>query len=370
MPGKVKRLFPGGNTGIGFYSLYDQIADSDTNAIFILKGGPGVGKSSFIRWIGQELLARGYDIEELYCSSDNGSLDGVKAPAIGVTVLDGTAPHVVDPKNPGAVDSIIHLGDYWNEEGIRVHKAEIVAAIARNGFLFRRAYGYLRAAKNYNDELEAYIREQGALDVAGLNRLAAEVTSSIFTAVPVAGRVAKERHLFASAITPGGQVNYLPTIVGDLERRILIQGRPGSGRTTIVKKVLSTAVACGYDVEAYHCALSPERIDHVVIPELSVAVLNASEPHSLLPAANDWSIDTMQYVDWAKLAPYEHDILRLTRLYHEALDFGISLIGRAKQNHDQIEAYYVSAMDFAAVNERRAQLLERILEMAARVEST
>ncbi len=25
-----------------------------------------------------------------------------------------TTPHVVDPKNPGAVDEIVHLGDHWN----------------------------------------------------------------------------------------------------------------------------------------------------------------------------------------------------------------------------------------------------------------
>jgi len=322
-----------------------------------------------MRWIGQEMRERGYDIEEHNCSSDNGSLDGVKIPAIGVTLLDGTAPHVVDPRNPGAVDSIIHLGDYWNEEGIRANKAEIVAAIARNGFLFRRAYGYLRVAKGYNDELEAYIRETGALDVAGLNRLAADTISGVFAAASSKDRAAKERHLFASAITPGGMVNYLSTIVGDLDRRVLVQGRPGSGRTTIVQKVMSAAIELGYDVEAYHCALNPERIDHVVIPELSVAVMNASEPHPYGPGANDWVIDTMQYVDWAKLAAFDHDILRLTRLYHEALDSAVCMIARAKKNHDQIETYYVPHMDFTAVTERREQILQRILQIAARVEA-
>jgi hypothetical protein len=28
----------------------------------------------------------------------------------------------VDPKNPGAVDEIINLGDFWDEEGIRKNK--------------------------------------------------------------------------------------------------------------------------------------------------------------------------------------------------------------------------------------------------------
>lgn len=47
----------------------------------------------------------GYDIEEHNCSSDNGSLDGVKIPAIGVTLLDGTAP-MKDVKLPRVVSLI------------------------------------------------------------------------------------------------------------------------------------------------------------------------------------------------------------------------------------------------------------------------
>lgn len=55
------------------------------------------------------------------------------------------------------MDTIVHLGDYWNEEGIRAHKEDVVGGLYPNRFLFRRAYGYLRAAKNYNNELEAYM---------------------------------------------------------------------------------------------------------------------------------------------------------------------------------------------------------------------
>ena len=55
------------------------------------------------------------------------------------------------------MDTIVHLGDYWNEEGIRAHKEDVVGGLYTNRFLFRRAYGYLCAAKNYNNELEAYM---------------------------------------------------------------------------------------------------------------------------------------------------------------------------------------------------------------------
>ncbi|AEG14142.1 hypothetical protein Desku_0525 [Desulfofundulus kuznetsovii DSM 6115] len=93
--GRLKKVFPGGNTCRGFYSFYDYIIEPDATRIFVIKGGPGVGKSTFMRKIGEEMLERGYDVEFHCCSSDNGSLDGVVIPAIKVALLDGTAPHRV-----------------------------------------------------------------------------------------------------------------------------------------------------------------------------------------------------------------------------------------------------------------------------------
>ncbi len=93
--GHIKRVFPGCNTSLGFYSFYDYIAPPDATRIFVIKGGPGVGKSTFIRGIGEALVARGMDVEFHHCSSDNSSLDGLYIPAIKVAIIDGTAPHSI-----------------------------------------------------------------------------------------------------------------------------------------------------------------------------------------------------------------------------------------------------------------------------------
>lgn len=95
--GKLKKVFPGGNTSQGFYSFYDYIIEPDATRIFVIKGGPGVGKSTFMRKIGEAMLEKGYDVEFHCCSSDNDSLDGIVIPSIRVAMLDGTAPHGVVP---------------------------------------------------------------------------------------------------------------------------------------------------------------------------------------------------------------------------------------------------------------------------------
>jgi uncharacterized NAD-dependent epimerase/dehydratase family protein len=93
--GRIRHMFPGGNTSRGFFSYYDYILkQEDAARIFVIKGGPGVGKSTFMKKIAMEMVDRGYDVEFMHCSSDNNSLDGVVIPAVRVAFLDGTAPHV------------------------------------------------------------------------------------------------------------------------------------------------------------------------------------------------------------------------------------------------------------------------------------
>lgn len=68
--------------------------------IIYLKGWSRTGKSSLIKAIGREWVGKGYDIEFLHCSSDNKSVDGVIIPQLKVGIVDGTSPHVIEPKMP------------------------------------------------------------------------------------------------------------------------------------------------------------------------------------------------------------------------------------------------------------------------------
>lgn len=68
--GSIINFFPGGNTAQGFYSFYDYLP-YEAEQVFIIKGGPGTGKSTFMKKIGERMIEEGYDIEFHWCSSDN-----------------------------------------------------------------------------------------------------------------------------------------------------------------------------------------------------------------------------------------------------------------------------------------------------------
>ena len=114
-------FFLGANSPGGFYSLYDQLIDREqAEELYILKGGPGCGKSSLMRKVGSAMEERGLAVEYIDCSGDPDSLDAVVIPALKTAVVDGTAPHVVEPKYPGLVESYVNLGNCYDREGLRL----------------------------------------------------------------------------------------------------------------------------------------------------------------------------------------------------------------------------------------------------------
>ena len=107
--------FLGANSPTGFYSLYPQlIAPEHARAIYILKGGPGCGKSTLMRRVGARMEKKGLETEYILCSGDPASLDALLLPQLGVAIVDGTAPHVVEPKYPGAVERYVNLGECYD----------------------------------------------------------------------------------------------------------------------------------------------------------------------------------------------------------------------------------------------------------------
>lgn len=114
------QYFLGANSPAGFYSLYSELLSPETaNAIYILKGGPGCGKSTLMRRVAQQAAQAGETVEYILCSADPDSLDGVVLPRLGAALVDGTAPHVVEPKYPGAVEQYVNLGNCYDRAGLR-----------------------------------------------------------------------------------------------------------------------------------------------------------------------------------------------------------------------------------------------------------
>ncbi|MGB9662334.1 MAG: hypothetical protein ACPL5F_10030 [Moorellaceae bacterium] len=280
-----------------------------------------------------------------------------------------TAPHVVDPKNPGAVDEIIHLGDFWDEQKMREHKQEILEANARVNRLFRIAYSALKEAKVIRDEWEDYVAE--CTNEALVNRAEAQLMDAVFHGVAARyDRPPKSRHLFATAITPEGIITgNVETLLHQVNRIYILSGEPGSGVTRILERLANTALSKGLFTEIYHCPFNPDNYDLIIIPEIEAAVMNVEPPHTFDPSPYShllaMSVNLSEYIDKAKLATYTHEILSAKFRYQACLDRAVAYIRQAKLTHDYMESFYIPAMNFEAINAKREEILARILKYAA-----
>ena len=106
----LEQCFLGANTPEGFFSRYDTLHDrAEIRRMIILKGGPGCGKSTLMKALAARAEELGLPAEKVLCSSDPDSLDAVILPGVGLAVVDGTAPHVVEPRLCGCAETYLDL---------------------------------------------------------------------------------------------------------------------------------------------------------------------------------------------------------------------------------------------------------------------
>ena len=123
------RYFLAANSFEGFVSHFSDSYSAESGyKTYIIKGGPGTGKSSLMKYVAIRAIEKGYTVHLCHCSSDPDSLDGVIIDEKKTVILDGTAPHIVEPKYPGTCENIVDLGRFWDSENLRSKRIDIINA--------------------------------------------------------------------------------------------------------------------------------------------------------------------------------------------------------------------------------------------------
>ena len=118
---QLPMFFLGANAPGGFVSAFGKAYDPmDGWRVYIIKGGPGTGKSTLMKKAAALLAEKDDSVFLSPCTGDPWSLDAVTAENQKVMLLDGTAPHVVEPQYPGVCESLIDLGSWSGTESSAV----------------------------------------------------------------------------------------------------------------------------------------------------------------------------------------------------------------------------------------------------------
>lgn len=351
---KERHLFPGGNTSKGFYSFYSYILkQEDANRIVCLKGGPGTGKSSLMKKIANHFKEKGYSIEYHHCSSDADSLDGIVIKELKIAMLDGTSPHVVDPITPGAIDETVNLGVALDSKILEEIKEDIMKVQKNVSNNFKRAYMFLASAKDIHEDWTKL--NASTINKAKISSLIEELKVDIFK--DRLDGYGKERHLFSTAFTPSGIVTHAKELYLDFENKYVLTGGPGLDKSVVLSDIGLTAQRLGYFVEYLHDPFIPERIEHVFIPELSTCLMTENEISQATFDGKHYEMEDC--CDMALLDSLYDEIEYDMDLFYLIINKALAFILQAHVLHDDLEAFYIKAMDYEVVDKIYDELIAK-----------
>ncbi len=343
---EAMHFFAGGNTEKGFFTCFTNILrEPEQKRMFYIKGGPGVGKSSLMKRVGAAMEAAGHAVEYYHCSSDPDCLDGVSVPALSMAMMDGTAPHVYDPVIPGARDTLLSLGDFLDEEAMRPHMPKIRELQTEISARFTRTYRYLAAAGQVYRA--ATHGEEKAERVATLCQ---ELTEKY---LPLRGGRGTLRTLYGTAYTPKGFLSLLSTLPGDTT--LTIECPFGQHADGLLRALGESALSRGLHVVALLNPLDPSQWSHLAIPAHGLLFTTQEKPESP-------TVEASRFMELKEITDKEQSFDK--NAYELFIQRAVEQLKAAKDLHDELEAYYVSNMDFLEWEGVLRKVTEEFLEEA------
>ena len=351
------QYFLGANSPQGFYSLYDQLTDPDrARAIYILKGGPGCGKSTLMSRVALQAREQGHAVERIHCSGDPDSLDGVALPELGVALVDGTAPHVVEPKYPGAVEHYVNLGACYDAQALAPLLPQMKACMQGYKGIYQQAYRALSAAAQLTEDSRLTLLTDEA--VARLQKRAQGIVRRE-CGQKKATEPGRVRQYFLSAVTHRGVLTHYDTALSQCSRIYALCDRYRTAHI-LLSQLLSGFVRAGHDVVVCPDPMFPTQAEHLLVPGLSLAFLSTpgNSPFGLKPYRRI-RLDAM--LDPELLRRSRPRLRFAQRVARSLIGDAVADLGRAKAMHDELEAIYNPHVDFDRVNAIADALIKKIM---------
>ena len=330
--------FAASNSVSGFFSYYAEIFDAARiGRVYAIKGGPGTGKSRFLRDVAEYAESMGWDCEYIYCSSDPNSLDAVVLTALGregIALLDATAPHVYELTTPGAREELVDLGAFWNSDLLASYTEEIKRLNEEKKSAYQRAYRYLSGfgemSRNRDVLVAPYVKT---------NKIRA-FAEKLMQGIPM-GKGFSPRPALMHSVGMRGEVGF-DTYFAQARKLYLIEDCRGASKY-LMDALGDLARDRALSVRISHDPVEPEKLDGLFLCESGTAFVVADPKCCHYPRKK---LSMRRFVDTAAMKSVREE-LRYTERMRRALRMGaVDAMERVSKLHFCLEEIYMSAMDF------------------------
>ena len=331
--------FAASNSAAGFQSYYHELFDArEIDEVYAVKGGPGTGKSRFLREVATYAEAHDWKGEYIYCSSDPDSLDAVilRGEGRAVALLDATAPHVYEPSYPGAREHILNLGVFWDPRALAARMREIESLCREKSEAYRRAYRYLAAYGEVSANRDALV-----LPYVKKDRIRA-VAHKLLQGVP-AESAYKETVALMHSIGMHGEIGF-DTYLTNARRLFLVEDCRGTAQY-LMAELREAAYRAGLSVHISKDPIEPHKTDGLLLDASGIAFAvgdsrDCDHPHKRL--------DMRRFTDVSAMKPIRGELNFTERMRRAMREGAVEALERARTVHFQLEDIYIAAMDFDA----------------------
>ena len=337
------------NSGEGFISYYREVfGDPKIKRRYIIKGGPGTGKSSLMRKIALAAKKQDKTVEFIQCSSDPASIDGIIIDG-KTAVLDGTAPHIFEPEIAGARDEIINLGQFWDSDRLYSSYNEISALTALKTRAYTKAYSFLSAAMNV-EQINRELANEYLLKDKMRNYV-----SRIMKSIPN-GEGFFVRYRFISAIGMSGSVR-LDSYEKSAREVYAIYDFYGLGGE-LLRDVVDIATEKKIGITLSHPPLMPHMPDAVMLNDTRTAFIIADGAHN-----ESWKkINMKRFASAEGIEKIREEYRSNTRIKNALVLSAEERLSDVGRYHFDLEKIYSACMDFQKMNEYTDNLCNSILK--------
>jgi len=348
------RFFLGSNTKRGFIPLFEETRNANEGmCLYILKGGAGSGKSSLMKKIAAALEQEGDFVEYIPCASDPASLDAIIDVKRGIAMVDGTPPHPLEAKFPGAYERLLNPGDAWDTSKLQVEKSKIIQLSDEISRCHTTATAYIQSASILLD----FVRDM-AEKYINYPSLAKFTDSFQADHSGVSGQRGKEYKRLLSAVSVG-RVAFFDTTLSTLCTSLYTIPDPyGAASHFLLSTLREMALSKGLDVISCYSSIStPDKLDHLILPQLKMGFSTENNFHSI-KGKQLQSIENI-YMPIPPVLEKEWSVL--TNTGKEIVESACNQVKKAKELHDDLEKIYIHAMDFTKMDHMYTTVLSEIL---------
>lgn len=345
-------FFFGASSGDGFVSFFSDSYRYDGEWMaYIIKGGPGTGKSTLMKRVANHAAEKSLHVELGHCSSDPDSLDVVVIPEIKTVLLDGTSPHVVEPRYPGACEQIVDLSSCWDVHLLH-SRAEQIENIADECTRFHnQARRYLKSAGSFRSRNKEIVRT--FVDKDKIHSYARHVISTL----RLKNGTGHFHNRFMSAVTHGGVCSFAEHNMSEYSKFIFFEDHTGDFASMLFDELCS--MLSEKECTAYICPCSQDKgvTEHILIPTCSAMITTVNRYHSVSAGRK---IHTSRFTKKALSSETKKELCENEKDQAAFIDRASSSIKNAKETHDKLEEIYIQAMDFGKVGMITDNLIKEI----------